>query len=93
MAEKPSNCTIHYVVSEHVRDYLRDIAQVGLYGRTPTEVARNLMLRQLEVLIVDKGVVPKRLAPPAPEEIEGDGEPVNGAPASRKRRSKGSPEK
>lgn len=92
MADKPGNCTIHYVVSEHVGDYLREIAQVGLYGRTPTEVARNLMLRQLEVLIIDKGVVPKRLAPPAPDDGADSGGPgeAMGAPAIRKRRAKNS---
>lgn len=54
-------------LSPEVRDYLDAIAELGIYGKTASEVARTFVSRELERLVIDKGLVPLRNARTRPK--------------------------
>ena len=58
MGTKVDSVQVMLTLSPEVRDYLAAIAELGIYGKTPSEVARTFVGRELERLVVEKGLVP-----------------------------------
>ncbi len=50
-------------LTQEAKEYLRQLVSIGVYGKTPTEVAHGLVMRGLQELLKDGTITPSRNSP------------------------------